>query len=168
MKKISVLCVNPDSVYKNFPHLDCWDKNRNAYSFKGTNPVITHAPCAQWSRLKAFAKVDKEEKELAWFCLNKVQVNGGIFEHPMGSSFFKAAKIPRSQIYSVDQHWWGFPCRKRTYLYFSQCKPLSFPMRLEAIEKRVDQLHYSRRSDTTLQFAQWLVACIENANHQTI
>jgi len=156
---ISVLCVNPDSVYKTLPDLDVWDKARNAYHFAGSNPVITHAPCQQWSRMRTFAKEDQEEKALAFFCYDKVKTNGGIFEHPAGSSFFKIAGIRSSEIYSVDQSWFGFPCRKRTYLYFSKCKPLQFPLRFEAITKTVDQLHSSSRSDTTILFAEWLIKC---------
>jgi len=158
---ISILCVNKNSIYKTLP-VDCWDIERNAYGFTGPNPVITHAPCQQWSRLKAFAKPNDYEKQLAFFCLDKVIKNGGIFEHPAGSSFFKEAKIPRSAIYSIDQSWFGFPCAKRTYLFFSQCKPLAYPLRFEPVTKKVNDLHYSKRSDTTLELAKWLIACVQN------
>lgn len=114
---ITILCAKKDSIYKQIPGVDVWDIDRDAYFFTGSNPVITHAPCAQWSRMKAFANDNKDEKELAWFCLNKVLRNGGIFEHPAGSSFFKEAGITQN-IYSVDQSWWGFPARKRTYFVF--------------------------------------------------
>ena len=154
---ISVLCVNEDSIYKTMG-LDCYDKHRDAYTFTGSNPVITHAPCAQWSRLKSFSTPDPYEKDLAWFCLEKVKANGGIFEHPAGSSFFKEAGI---KPFSIDQFWFGFPCKKRTYLYFSKCKPVAVPLRFDAIEKTVDQLHSSRRSDTTEQLARWFINCIE-------
>lgn len=155
---ISVLCVNENSVYKTLG-LDCYDKQRDAYSFTGGNPVITHAPCQQWSRLKAFAKPNDYERDLAWFCLEAVERNGGIFEHPAGSSFFREAGIVPT--ISINQFWFGFPCRKHTWLYFSKCKPLALPLRFDAIEKKVDQLHSSKRSDTTESFAMWLIACIE-------
>lgn len=160
---ISVLCVNKDSVYKSFPGLDVWDSERNVYNFIGSNPVITHAPCQQWSKLKFFAKENQFEKNLAWVCLEHVLDNGGIFEHPSGSEFFKKAGINKN-IYSIDQHWFGFPCRKRTYLFFHKCKPLPVPMRFEAIEKKVEQLHSSKRSDTTPQFAKWLIDSVTSGS----
>lgn len=124
---ISILCAQKNSLYKEIPGLDIWDEERDAYYFYGSNPVITHAPCPQWSRMKAFAKHDESQKELAWFCLQKVLRNGGIFEHPAGTSFFKEAGIQKN-IYSVDQSWWGFPARKRTYLFFHKVKPLPMPI----------------------------------------
>lgn len=157
---ISVLCANKDSIYKTFPDLDVWDAARNAYNFTGENRIIAHPPCQQWSRLKRFAKDNESEKGLAWFCLEMVLQNGGVLEHPSGSSFFAAAGIPKSKIYSIDQHWFGFPCRKRTYLFFHKCKPIEYKLRFDAIEKKVDQLHSSRRSDTTKEFAEWLIKCV--------
>ena len=124
---ITVLCAKKNSVYKTIPGIDVWDEERDAYFFTGSNPVITHAPCAQWSRMKAFANGNPDEKELAYFCLKNVIRNGGIFEHPAGSSFFKEAGLT-SNIYSIDQAWWGYAAHKPTYLFFSKCKPLSFPV----------------------------------------
>jgi len=156
-KIITVLCVNDNSIYKEMG-LDCYDQHRDAYTFTGSNPVITHAPCQQWSMLKAFAKPDQYQKDLAMFCLEKVISNGGIFEHPAGSSFFKFAGI--TPTLSVNQFWFGFPAQKKTLLYFSKCKPLPVPLRFEAVEKKVEQLHSSKRSVTTKQFAQWLIDSI--------
>lgn len=174
---ISILCAQKNSTYKTIPGLDVWDSERDAYFFTGSNPVITHAPCQQWSRLRAFATPNADEKELAYFCLNKVIRNGGIFEHPMGSSFFKEAGVEKN-IYSVDQSWWGFPCRKTTYLFFHKVKPLPFPV-LQNIPTKVlgvysglsdirkkerKELSKKERSTTVLSFAQYLINCIENSN----
>ncbi len=170
---ISVLCAKRDSLYKKIPGLDVWDDLRNAYYFTGSNPVITHAPCAQWSRMKAFSKPDQETKDLAYFCLNKVVRNGGIFEHPAGSSFFKEVGI--TNIYSVDQSWWGFPARKRTYLFFSKCKPLAVPLMQhmpthvvginsklsEHQRKQRKELSKSQRSTTVIPFANWMIESIK-------
>jgi len=167
---ISVLCANSDSVYKSIPDLDVWDKERNAYLFTGHNPVITHAPCQQWSRMRNFARPDQDEKELAYFCMKKVIENGGVFEHPAGSSFFKEVKIYPGDpgLYSIDQFWWGLPARKRTYLYFSKCRPVTFPIRLDAIEYQLGHrpgstkkdLPKNLRSYTTPEFAHWLIDCV--------
>lgn len=169
---ISILCAKKDSLYKTIPGLDVWDEDRDAYLFTGSNPVITHAPCAQWSRLKAFSKQDADQKELAFHCLKYVIRNGGIFEHPAGSSFFKEAGIVKN-IYSVDQSWWGFEARKRTYLFFSKCKPLAmpFPETIPSLyvappsSTRPNTWHNrhmkkSERSTTILPFAYWMIDCI--------
>jgi hypothetical protein len=158
---ITILCASSGSIYKTIPGLDVWDKSRNAYYFYGSNPVITHAPCAQWSKLKHFAKESEFEKDLAFHCLKMVIRNGGIFEHPSGSSFFKEVGITKG-IYSVDQSWWGFPARKRTYLYFSGCKPLAFPIMCAAPSKVVESLTGDTRSETVLDFAKWMIGAVHN------
>lgn len=165
---ITVLCAKKDSIYKTIPGIDVWDEERDAYFFTGSNPVITHAPCAQWSTLRAFANDNPDEKELAYFCLTKVMRNGGIFEHPAGSAFFKQAGVNKN-IYSVDQSWFGFPARKRTYLFFHKCKPLAFPImthyptNVVATSRRKHKLpdmKKSERSTTVKAFAQWMIDSI--------
>lgn len=166
---ISVLCAKKNSLYKTIPGIDVWDEDRDAYFFTGSNPVITHAPCAQWSVMKGFAHDKPDEKELAFFCLKNVIRNGGIFEHPAGSTFFKEAGIEKN-IYSVDQVWWGFPARKRTYLFFHKCKPLPFPILNQLPTKVVApvrgkkmygmHLKKSERSTTVLPFANWMIESI--------
>lgn len=165
---ISVLCALPNSIYKTIPGIDVWDVKRDAYYFTGSNPVIVHPPCPQWSRLKAFANPDPDEKELAYHCLKYVVRNGGIFEHPAGSTFFKEAGISNGRLMSVDQFWWGFTARKRTHLFFSKCRPLSTPLRFDATEwsvgmnrgKGLPEIKKSQRSETTKEFATWLINCI--------
>lgn len=160
-KPIAILCANSPSIYHDLEtshNLDIYTKNRSATLFEGSEPVITHAPCAQWSRLRTFALDKPDEKELAWLCLSHVHKNGGIFEHPAGSSFFRAANIRPTL--ALDLHYWGFPARKTTWLYFHKCKPISFPLNFNALEKTVPQLHSSKRSDTPHGMALWLINCI--------
>lgn len=109
---------------------------------------------------KSFPNLDVWDSNRNAYNFNGSNQNGGVLEHPAGSSFFSEAGIPKSKIYSVDQHWFGFPCRKRTYLFFNKCKPVEHSLRFDAIEKTVDQLHSSRRSDTTKDFAAWLIKCV--------
>lgn len=166
--KIAILCANENSIYKTIPGLEVYDINRDAYTYKGTDPIIAHPPCAQWSRLKAFAKINNKEKNLAYYCLDKIHENGiGILEHPMGSSFFKEAGIVKN-LYSVDQYWFGFPARKRTYLYFYRCKPIKFPLKFDAIETDVQKMKYESRSTTTEKFALWLIECILQSTNKPL
>lgn len=161
-KTISILCVHPRSNYFKVPGLDCWDIKRDAYNFIGKNPVITHAPCAQWSKLKAFANINEYEKGLANFCFDKVLENGGIFEHPAGSSFWKYRGVS-NQVVSVNQFWFGFPTEKRTYLYFSKCAPIEMPLNFNAVERKFQNLTNKQRSESTPQFIEWCVSCIRSA-----
>jgi len=84
---ISILCAANKSNYYKIPNLDIWNKERNAYNFTSSQPVICHPPCAQWSRMRSFSKDCPVEKALAEFCYLQVIKNGGILEHPAGSSF---------------------------------------------------------------------------------
>ncbi len=160
---ISVLCANAKSNYKNIDGFDVWDVSRNAYNFNGSNPVITHAPCAQWSSLKGLSTFNLEQKDLAWFCYQKVKANGGIFEHPAHSSFFKQAGVNMKQVISIDQFWYGYYCHKRTWLYFSKCKPLSVPLRFEYAPRQLNNLTHAQRAETTIQLATWLMKSIHAA-----
>ncbi|WP_124561457.1 hypothetical protein [Pedobacter sp. KBW01] len=155
---IAVLCALEKSVYKTIPDLDVYDKNRDAYTFDLSIPIIAHPPCQQWSRLREFSKENKKEKELAFFCLEKIHQNGGVLEHPAGSSFFKEAGIKPTL--SIDQAWFGYPARKRTYLYFYGCKPLAFPLTFDLATKKVENMGQVARSVTTLQFAEYLISCV--------
>lgn len=156
---ISVLCVARRSNYRQIDGLDLWDASRDAYNFTGSNPVIVHPPCQQWSKLRQFARIDERSKALAWFCLEKVKANGGIFEHPSGSDFFKAAGIKPT--ISIDQNWFGFPARKRTYLYFHGYKPIAHPLTFTYATRTVESMGQEARSIMPLQFCQWLVDCLK-------
>lgn len=156
---IDVLCAAKNSIYKSLPGFDVWDKERNAWNYNGSNMIIAHPPCAQWSKLRALATEDLSEKLLAWICLDFVNKNGGILEHPVGSLFLKEAGIEK-QCYKVDQFWFGFPTKKPTMLYFKNCHPVALPLNFNAYEKRVEDLHSSMRSRTTVKLALWLQECI--------
>lgn len=161
---ITVLCVEENSVYQILQGFDPYPASRNAYTFTGNNPIIAHPPCAQWSKLKGMAYTNAEEKDLAFFWLEKVQKNTGIFEHPVGSSFFREAGIKPT--ISIDQSWWGFPARKPTALYFHGIKPIAFPLSFDMIERKTADLHSSSRSITVPALALWFQSCI-NFSHLT-
>lgn len=160
---IDVLCVDKDSVYKSIPGISCWDKERDAYTYRGTNPVITHAPCQQWSRLRAFSKPNDYEKGLAEFCYRKVKENGGIFEHPAGSSFFKLYNLDMRKVYQLDQSDFGFPAKKATWLYVEGIKLLPYPIFKEARHlDKVASMAQRDRSRTPIAFAIWLIDSIRS------
>lgn len=179
-KKITILCADPDSNYfrLNDPELDIWTSKRDAWKYNGTNPVICHAPCQQWSRLRAFANFNMSEKMIAYHCWELMMKHGGIFEHPAGSSFFKAVKADFKKIHSVDQHWWNFPARKRTYLYTHNCSLLSTPLNFNHVEYVVTtnkrnkkgerigkpEMKHEHRSKMTVEFCRFLVDSVRSSS----
>lgn len=170
MKDISVLCVMDNSNYFKIPNLDLWTEKRNAYQYTGNNKIIAHPPCQQWSKLKSFAKGNKEEKELALFCWEKVNQNGGILEHPIGSSLFKYVNADRGKMFKVYQSWFGFPAQKPTILYCHNVQLLASPICFDLVQKKVSQIAYRKRSLMPLEFCQWLVNCCgykQNLLHPT-
>lgn len=160
---ITILCADSKSNYYKIPGLDIWDKIRNAYNYNGTNKVIAHPPCQQWSRLRTFATKNTDEKNLALLCWDIVNTNGGILEHPHGSYLFKYVNADRKKIRSVDQNWWGFPARKKTYLYVHQVELIEHPLSNELPSKKVEYMHQRARSIMTLDFCKWLVNSIEHS-----
>ncbi len=153
----TVLCVHEHSNYYKIPDLDLYPRSRDAYTFNSSNKVIAHPPCPQWSRLKHFAKVNMKEKDLAVFCWNQVETNGGIFEHPAGSSFFKYIGADFHKILSINQSWFGFSAQKRTYLYFNNVRSIPHPITFDASIKKVCSMTQDARSIMPLSFCQWLV-----------
>jgi len=160
---ISILCVQRNSNYYKIPGLDLWDIDRDAYNYTGNNPVITHAPCAQWSMLREFAYYNKREKELAFFCWEKVNGNGGIFEHPAGSSFFKQVKFDKKNLFRIQQSWWGFRGRKSTLLYYVGCRPMPLPLCFDSKPKLypVEDMSKNERALMPLSFCHWLIDSIK-------
>jgi len=155
MTPVSVLCVDRLTNYRHVLCVDLWDKTRDAYGYHGRNRVVAHPPCAQWSRLRTFAKECQLEKDLAAVCLYFVNHCGGVLEHPMGSSFFRFYGVRPTL--SVNQSWFGFRSRKATWLYFVDCKPLSHPLSFDLPTHKTNDLRYSMRSRMTVSMCQWLV-----------
>ena len=159
MKIIAILCAHQKSNYYSIPFLDIYNEKRNAASFNLDLPVIAHPPCAQWSKLKRFAHFNQEHIDIALHCVEMVRRNGGILEHPEGSTLFKHCGITQ-HIYSVDQSWFGYPAKKTTWLWFNGYKPAAIPLMFEARTNRLARLSHPARSITTLAFNQWLVNSI--------
>lgn len=182
---ISALYVKNNSVYKTLG-LDCWDEERNARLWPGGNPCICHPPCGQWGRLRKLAKVT-DQKDLALLAVRQVRSNGGILEHPAHSTLWAVANLPRpgqgTDEYggfsiSIDQHWWGYPAKKNTWLYIVGIKEKDLPpvpMNFEAITHVVDTslrgqyrtlkyLSKPARDRTVLSLALWLLEIVKTIN----
>jgi hypothetical protein len=134
---IAALFVREDSRYKAFPEIfDAYDINRDARGFDKDYPVLAHPPCRAWGMLSHMANPRPDEKDLAWFSLEKVRQNGGVLEHPKGSRFFKEAGCPEvGKGYDefggftilIDQFDFGHVAHKMTKLYICGIKIEDLP-----------------------------------------
>lgn len=161
---IPVLGVQPGSnyfdVFSAHYKLDLFTKERDGFLFDGDSPLIAHPPCAQWSKIRGLSKPDKKEKDFATFCWDLVNRNGGIFEHPVGSSFFKYVNADKRKLYKIDQRHFGFEATKATILYCHNVELMPQPLDFTPPTKRVDQLAYKKRSLMPLRFCYYLTDSI--------
>lgn len=173
---IPVLCIDKKSNYRllsqnrlhfreEFYNLDLYDKNRDAYTFNSSQKLIAHPPCQQWSKLKGLATYNKREKEIALFCWEKVNQNGGILEHPLGSSLFNYVNADKKKIYLVHQHIFGFAAQKPTLLYCHNINILPIPSHMPGVYadlKNVNEITANLRSRMTSRFCVYLIKSLLN------
>lgn len=133
---IAALFVETGGVYYGLPDVDPWDEERDARLYDGPWPVVAHPPCARWCRLAGFVEArcgyrvgdDGGTFEAA---LAAVRRFGGVLEHPAHSLAWKRYALPRparggwsSALWDdglateVDQHSYGHPAHKSTWLYY--------------------------------------------------
>lgn len=134
-RPVTVLFTCPGSNYNLLPGVETYDETRDARTWQGGTPVIAHPPCAQWGRLRGLATDDEAEKALGPYAVRQVRANGGVLEHPAGSTLWPAAGLPapgETDEYGgftidADQVVWGHPAQKRTWFYVCGCRPEEVP-----------------------------------------
>ena len=168
LKMISVLFVRQRSVYKRMG-VDCFDEQRDAMEFCGDWPVVAHPPCRAWGRLKYFAKPNPGEKDLARFAVRVVRENGGVLEHPAGSSLWRDMNLPRPHegfdvhggfTLPISQLLFGHRGEKATWLYVCGVSFEDLPkpqLNLAMVEKSVQSMGKAERESTPDLMASWLV-----------
>lgn len=185
MKSISVLFTQSHSNYDKFTIFDTWDINRNAFLCTSRSPAIYHPPCRLFSRLRKFSTAPAKEKKCAFFSLARVRQFGGILEHPRSSTLWKNGNFDLSGqvdsyggfLRSVNLSWFGFPCEKKTMLYFVGIKPGSlppFPMNLQAPthvissskQTTLKELSKNQRSSTPVQMIDYFITVIKIMNDE--
>ena len=131
---IAVLCVQANSVYRQFDNLELWGEKQDAFSFPGGKPVIAHPPCSRWCRLAGLVEARWGHKRgddggLFEFCLRAVRENGGVLEHPAFSDAFAFHGLPKPSyegwartvcggyVAYLEQGRYGHPAKKATWLY---------------------------------------------------
>lgn len=169
-KKTIVLFARQDSIYKQIG-CNVYDKDRNALNYAGKEPVIAHPPCRAWGRLKHFAKPEPGEKDLAPWAVEIIRKNGGVLEHPAGSSLWEYCQLGKSKpdqfggwTLSINQSWFGHRAEKRTYLYIVGCTPAElpeYPLKFDAIQYKIgsgkQEITKAEREHTPEALARWLI-----------
>jgi hypothetical protein len=177
---VAILFAMSPSIYDELPGVEVYDKDRDAKSFPGGMPIVAHPPCAQWGRLRYFARKDVDEKALATWAVDQVREHGGVLEHPVGSSLWREKGLPAAGkrdsfggfTLPVHQNWFGHRARKPTLLYIVGVEPRELPaMPLSispptaTIETEIrgrlgalPAVSRAERSATPRPFAEWLVA----------
>lgn len=175
--KIAVLYARKQSIYKKLC-CDVWDKERDARLYRGRGPVVAHPPCRAWGRLKAFAKPEPGERDLAPLAVDVVRRNGGILEHPEGSTLWREKDMPRpvegkdafgGYTVLINQSDFGHRAQKATWLYIVGIDIPDLPrapVELGFPDRLVTQLGRAAREATPERLARWLVEvamCIDAA-----
>lgn len=123
---IAVLFARNDSKYKQLSGFDVYDIDRDARNYYKNYPVIAHPPCRAWGQLSHMANPRPDEKQLAYFALAQVRLNGGVLEHPSASKLWKEAQLPLAGEFKdefggftieIDQFDFGHVAHKQTKLY---------------------------------------------------
>lgn len=135
-RQVAALFVRSDSIYKRLAAVDAWDAERDARRWPGGRPLVAHPPCAQWSRLRHFARLDPDERALAPLAVELARKFGGVVEHPAASRLWQECGLPKpgedpdrcgGWSLAVSQFWWGHRAEKRTWLYIVGCAPRDVP-----------------------------------------
>jgi len=174
MPPVSVLFVAKNSVYKTLG-VDCWDEERDALKWPGGNPGVFHPPCRLFSKLRHMSTAPESEKELAYWSVEQVRRWGGVLEHPEGSRLWKDTCLPspgckdeHGLTLYVEQHWFGHPGKKATWLYVCGLRGkipdipyrIGYPENVFAGGSRKyipGSRHSGVRSATSPDFAKWLI-----------
>lgn len=178
MEKIPVLFTQKGSNYLADDRFDCWDVKRNALNYSGKAPVIAHPPCRLFGRLKGLTTAPQWEKQLGYYAIGTVRKNGGIVENPAHSDLFKITGCNLDGgcdefggfLIDVQLNWFGFPVRKRTWLYVCGCSrsdvpghPLNFDMITHTVGRNSKsktnlmkkQLEKNYRAKTPIKMIDW-------------
>lgn len=161
---------------------DCYDQKRNALTFTGSNAFIAHPPCRSWGRLRQFSRSSAGEHLLAVWAVLKIWRNGGVLEHPAGSSLWKKLNLPlpgsKFDLHggftlSIDQHWFGHKCKKNTWLYvvgLNTNQLPAYPLNFDVITHVVGssnnitgakELPKNERSSTPVDLCNYLIEIIK-------
>jgi hypothetical protein len=134
---IAALFVQSDGCYVGLPHVDPWDKQRDARTYAGPWPVVAHPPCQLWGPLANvnYARWGGEHNRPGndggcfAFALYAVTRWGGVLEHPKASNAWARYGLVKPSsigwqrsgdgwVCEVWQSAYGHRANKATWLYY--------------------------------------------------
>jgi len=183
---IAALFVEKGGVYWDLEDVDPWDEARDARLYAGPYPVVTHPPCARWSRL-AFIHQSRfpigDDGGCFEAALRCVRDYGGVLEHPAGSLAWKRYGLPRPArwawtgtlddpglVTEVDQAAYGHEARKRTWLYCVGVEPPRLDWRALQGAKKVANMntHAGQAARTPEAFRDVLLSMARSAQRASV
>lgn len=138
MSGVASLFVETGGTYFGLPHVDPWDKGRDARLYRGSAPVVAHPPCQLWGSM-AFVnharwggEHNRPGNDGGCFesALRSVQRWGGVLEHPAKSRAWNAYGLTQpvavgwqrcltgGWVCEVWQSAYGHRANKATWLYY--------------------------------------------------
>lgn len=134
---VAALFVQTDGCYYGLPHVDPWDKTRDARLYDGPHPVVAHPPCERWGRYwggapTTWPRLKKGDDDGCFeAALAAVRKWGGVLEHPEASHAWRHFGLntpPRTGAWvnadwdggwtcCIEQGAYGHKARKATWLY---------------------------------------------------
>lgn len=134
---IAALFVQTDGCYFGLPHIDPWNKARDARNYPGAHRVIAHPPCERWGRYHGGAPTTWPRLKLGdddgcfEAALRAVRTYGGVLEHPEASHAWEhfglnapprcggwvVADFEGGWTCCIDQGHYGHKASKATWLY---------------------------------------------------
>lgn len=138
--RVAALFVETNGCYFGLPHVDPWDRERDARLYDGPWPVVAHPPCERWGRYwggspTTWPRLKKgDDNGCFTSALAAVRRWGGVLEHPEASHAWTAHglnKPPQSGAWiradlldgfdgwtcCIEQGAYGHKARKKTWLY---------------------------------------------------
>lgn len=138
---VAALYVDPKGTYSEVPDVELWGlPDRDARHYAGPHPVVAHPPCGRWCRLAGLVAArypDRPDLQPGQdggcfrAALDAVRRWGGVLEHPAYSDAWPAHDLlppptgggwVNADFYGgftcyVEQHRYGHPAKKATWLY---------------------------------------------------
>lgn len=185
---IAALFVETNGVYFGLPHVDPWDRARDARDYRGPHPVVAHPPCERWSMMSMVnhfrwgSPIDDDDGCFA-AALAAVRRWGGVLEHPAQSRAFRAHGIPEplpggwqatidgDWVAEVRQAAYGHRATKRTWLLYHGDRPppalrwhrVRGTHQIGGFDVTLPQLPKRERAATPIPFRDLLISIAETA-----
>jgi hypothetical protein len=158
---VVILCTDKNSNYNSMQNVITFSSAEDALTYKGCFPVICHPPCAMFSKNRLFSKYNESSILLARHCYDMVNLYGGILEQPAYSIMFDYLGIKPT--YSLDQNWFGYRARKKTWLYLKNVSLDKHPLSFDAITHNVTKTTSTMRARQPKQFCKYLINSVRNS-----